>query len=59
MTVGLERIITQFIAVWFIMSIRLVYYQVSMRIWRKDVLVAKVCYDKRFSTYCKSGNPFN
>ena len=38
-SLGLKRIITNLITIWFIMSVWLIDNQVSMRIWRKDVLV--------------------
>ena len=38
-SLGLKRIITNLITIWFIVSVWLIDNQVSMRIWRKDVLV--------------------
>ena len=39
MSPGLERIITKLITVWFIVGVWLIDNQVSVRIWREDVLV--------------------
>ena len=38
-TVGIEGIVSEFITIWFVMSVWLVNNQVSVGVWREDVLV--------------------
>ena len=38
-TVGIEGIVSKFITIWFVMSVWLVNNQISVGVWREDVLV--------------------
>ena len=38
-TVGIEGVVSKFITIWFVMSVWLVHDQVSVGVWREDVLV--------------------
>lgn len=42
MTLGIERIISKFITVWFVMGVSLVHYQISVGVWGENVLVTVI-----------------
>ena len=42
MSLSVKRIITDFVTIWFIVSVGFIYNQVGVRVWREDVLVAVI-----------------
>lgn len=42
MTLGIERIISKLITVWFVMGVSLVHYQISVGVWGENVLVTVI-----------------
>ena len=46
MSLSVKRIITDFITIWFIVGVGFVHDQVSVRVWRENVLVAVEIKDK-------------
>jgi hypothetical protein len=42
MALGIERIISELITVWLIMGVGLVHYQISVGVWRENVLVTVI-----------------